>query len=84
MVLMRKVNLQYARTHLNRLVDDALAGEEVVIAKEDNLLVRLEPVASARKRRFGLDAGKIVIRDDFDDPMPELERSFYGDPSPSA
>jgi len=84
MVSMRKVNLQYARTHLDRLVDDALAGEEVVIAKEDNLLVRLEAVASTTKRRFGLDAGKIVIRDDFDDPMPELERSFYGDPDPSA
>src|SRR5215210_1870013 len=37
--------------------------------------------ATDRKRRFGLDAGKVVIREDFDDPMPELERIFYGEES---
>lgn len=77
---MRKVNLQYARTHLDSLVDEALAGEEVVIAKEGNLLVRLAPVVPGEKRLFGLDAGRIVIAEDFDDPMPELESAFHGDP----
>lgn len=75
---MRKVNLQYARTHLDSLVDEALAGEEVVIAQEGNLLVRLEPVASGKKRLFGLDAGRIVIAENFDVPSPEIERAFYG------
>lgn len=77
---MTKVNLAYAQAHLSHLVDQALAGEEIVIAKEGDLLVRLEPVAQTKKRSFGLDAGKIVIRDDFDDPMPEIEQAFYGDP----
>jgi antitoxin (DNA-binding transcriptional repressor) of toxin-antitoxin stability system len=30
---MRAVNLDYAKTHLGRLVVDALAGEEIVIAE---------------------------------------------------
>ncbi len=29
------------------------------------------------KRLFGLAKGKIWIADDFDDPMPEFESSFY-------
>jgi len=31
-------------------------------------------------RRFGLDQGKIVIRDDFDEPLLDLEKELYGSP----
>ena len=41
---MRKVNLAYAKDHLESLVDDAIAGEDVVIASEGTRLVRLIPV----------------------------------------
>jgi prevent-host-death family protein len=77
---MRKVSLQEAQTHLSDLVDDALAGEEVVIAFEGTPLVRLSPVAQAPRRRFGLDQGKIRISEDFDAPLPEIEGPFYGGP----
>lgn len=75
---MREVTLQYAQAHLPSLVDEARAGEEVVIAEEGTPLVRLTPVPGRRQRAFGLDEGKIVIRDDFDEPMPEVEALFYG------
>jgi prevent-host-death family protein len=76
---MRSVNLHYAKTHLSRLVDQALAGEEVVIARAGTPIVRLTPVeAPKRERRLGLDQGKIWIADDFDEPMPELEALFHG------
>jgi prevent-host-death family protein len=77
---MRPVNLHYAKTHLSRLVDEALAGEEVVIARAGTPVVRLDPVERAqRERRLGVDQGKIWIADDFDAPMPELEALFSGD-----
>ena len=41
---MRKVNLGYAKDHLESLVDEAIAGEEVVIASKGARLVRLIPV----------------------------------------
>ena len=82
---MREVNLHFAKTHLSRLVDQALAGEEVVIARNGTALVRLAPVEPTGKRRvLGKDQGKIFIADDFDAPMPELETLFDGtDTDPS-
>lgn len=77
---MRKVNLHFAKTHLSRLVDEALGGEEVVIARDGTALVKLTPVESSGKRReLGKDQGKILIAEDFDAPMPGLEALFYGD-----
>jgi prevent-host-death family protein len=78
---MRKVNLNDAQADLADLVEEALAGEEVVISREGTPLVRLMPVVVARReRRFGIDQGKFVVPDDFDDPDPEIERLFYGTP----
>lgn len=77
---MQTANLHQAKTHLSRLVDAALTGEEVVIARAGIPLVRLVPITPPKgQRHLGLDAGKIVIRDDFDAPMPELEDLFYGE-----
>jgi prevent-host-death family protein len=45
---MRKVNLDYAKDHLEHLVDEAIAGEEVVLTREGARLVRLIPVERDR------------------------------------
>ncbi|HUO87240.1 MAG TPA: type II toxin-antitoxin system prevent-host-death family antitoxin, partial [Thermoanaerobaculia bacterium] len=51
---MKTVNIHEAKTHLSRLVDEAVSGEEVVIARANRPLVRLVPVATARpERRLG-------------------------------
>lgn len=77
---MRAVELDYAKVHLGRLVDEALTGEDIVISAAGTPLVRLAPVPVPRQRKFGLDQGKIVIRDDFDEPLQDLERDLYGSP----
>jgi antitoxin (DNA-binding transcriptional repressor) of toxin-antitoxin stability system len=41
---MRKVTVRVAKTHLSRLIEDGLAGEEVVMAKGDKPVVRLVPI----------------------------------------
>ncbi len=77
---MKTTNIHQAKTHLSRLIDAALTGEEVVIARAGTPVVRLVPVESRKTpRKLGLDAGKIVIADDFEAPMPELEDLFYGE-----
>ncbi len=82
---MKTASLQQAKSQLSRLVEAALTGEEVVIARSGTPLVRLVPVQSPKQRRqLGLDAGKIFISDDFDAPMPELERLFYGEATAAA
>ena len=75
---MKTVNLHAAKTQLSKLVDEAAAGEEIVIAKAGKPMVRLVPVSPRTERRgFGADKGKIVIGDDFDDPLPpEILKAF--------
>ncbi len=69
-----QVNLHDAKTHLSRYVDQALAGEEVVIARAGKPLVRLLPVSEGRPpRRLGFLAGTARIeadlKRDFDDEI---------------
>ncbi len=76
---MKTVNLHAAKTHLSRLVDEATAGEEVVIAKAGKPMVRLVPVtARGRRTGFGTLKGKIRISDDFDRPLPDSMLRAFG------
>jgi prevent-host-death family protein len=45
------VNMHQAKTSLSRLVERALAGEEIVIARNGEPLVKLVPVPKERKPR---------------------------------
>ncbi len=58
---MKTVNIHEAKTHLSRLVEEALAGETVVIGKAGKPLVVLTPYARpARNRTGGQLRGRIV------------------------
>lgn len=71
---MTVVNVHEAKTHLSRLLDRVAAGEEITIAKAGEPVARLVPIERRAKARVsGKDKGKIVIRDDFDAPLPEFE-----------
>ena len=74
----KTVNLHAAKTQLSRLVDEALAGEDIVIAKAGKPMVRLVPVPQHPERQgFGALKGKIKIHKNFDDPMPaEFLKAF--------
>jgi prevent-host-death family protein len=75
---MQTVNIHEAKTHLSRLVDDAAAGAEIVIAKAGKPVARLMPLEAAKeRRRLGAFAGKFTVPDDFDAPLPDdVLRSF--------
>ncbi len=69
---MTSVNVHEAKTQLSRLLDQALAGEEVIIMRSGRPLVRLTPVESApARRRLGTAKGEFVVPDDFDEDLPE-------------
>ncbi len=72
---MRQVNVHEAKTHLSRLIREALDGEEVVIAKGNRPLVRLDVLPHARKtRQLGAATGLIVrMSDDFDAPLADFD-----------
>ena len=78
---MKTYNVHAAKTHLSRLIEEAAAGEEVVIARAGKPVARLLPFeARAEPRRPGLMKGQIWIADDFDDPLPEeILAAFRGE-----
>jgi prevent-host-death family protein len=76
---MKTVNMHQAKTHLSRLVEEAAAGEEIVIARSGTPLVRLVAVtATAGPRTLGALAGKVVERKDAWTEDPDVEAAFYG------
>jgi prevent-host-death family protein len=68
-----------AKTNLSRLIEKAERGEDVVIARGKQLVVRLVPIAKhAGKRPFGLFKGKYNIGPEFFDPLPQDELDAWG------
>jgi len=64
-------------------VEQAAAGEEIIIAKNGKAKAKLVPLASKDERpapRFGFwDHYGWKLPENFDDPDPEIEALFYGD-----
>jgi len=71
---MHQVNIHEAKTHLSRLIQEALDGQEIIIAKGGRPLVRLEvlPEARSSRRVGGLPGLVLKIADDFDEPMDDF------------
>ena len=67
-----QVNVHEAKTHLSRILEQAMAGEDVIIMRSGRPLVRLVPVASAPvRRKLGTAKGDFVVPDDFDAALPD-------------
>jgi prevent-host-death family protein len=76
---MKTVNIQAAKTHLSRLVGEAAAGEEIVLAKAGKPIARLVAYrGTGKKRTLGGWKGKVRIAHDFDKESPDLIRLFEG------
>jgi len=73
------VNIHEAKTHLSRLVERVLQGEETIIGKSGKPVARLTAYQPASKsRKPGFWKGKVVIAEDFDRLPPKLARAFRG------
>jgi prevent-host-death family protein len=71
---MQMINIHAAKTQLSRLVDEAAAGEEIIIARAGKPIARLVPLATPRplqQRKLGRLAGQLNVPVDFDKPLPD-------------
>lgn len=79
-------NIQEAKTHLSRLVEQAAAGEEIIIAKAGKPMAKLVPyIPPQPTRKGGFLAGKIWESPDCWDTDPELIEAMIDtsiEPSP--
>jgi prevent-host-death family protein len=74
------VNIYDAKTNLSKLIEEAAAGKDVVIARGGKPVARLTRLdAPKRKLRFGVLKGKIKVSEDFDAPLPsDIVARFEG------
>ncbi len=79
---MLTINIHEAKTHLSRLIEQAVNGEPFVIAKAGKPLVKvtaLETPVGRQVRRLGFMEGQIRVPDDFDRMgSGEIEEMFHG------
>jgi prevent-host-death family protein len=69
---MLTINIHEAKTHLSRFVEQAAAGEEIIIAKAGKPMARLVPLQpTPSRRKLGLFKGQLNVPDDFDAPLDD-------------
>jgi len=71
---MVQVNVHEAKTHLSRLINQVLGGEEVIIAKGNKPVVKMTVLDEIKpKRKLGSAKGKIKVMADFDEPLDDFQ-----------
>ena len=76
-----QVNIYEAKTRLSQLVDQAAAGEDVIIARNGRPGARLVPIQRQPVKRVpGAWKGKVWMAPDFDETDPELIDAFENGP----
>jgi prevent-host-death family protein len=75
---MKTVTIHKAKTNLSRLIKEARSGEDIVIARRSEPMVRLTPISTVRgKRKPGRLKGKIKIGPEFFEPLPPEELDLW-------
>ena len=75
---MAVVTIHTAKTTLSQLIARAEAGEEIVLARGKEPVVKLVPLGPrAAKRQFGVLKGKIAVGPEFFEPLPEEELAAW-------
>ena len=71
---METIGIREAESRLRDLIDDAMQGKEVFIAKSSSQVVQLVPVeAPVRRPQFGSARGLIEMAEDFDAPLEDFK-----------
>lgn len=70
-----QISIAEASENLAQFIDAALTGEEIIITKDNQPVVRLAPVTPSikRDRQPGSAKGSVWMSDDFDEPLEEFK-----------
>ncbi len=74
---MEIANIHEAKSRLSKLIEHAMNGEEVIIAKAGQPMVRLVPIRPDESpRQGGQWKGKVRIAEDFDALPDDIAAAF--------
>jgi antitoxin (DNA-binding transcriptional repressor) of toxin-antitoxin stability system len=75
---MKIVGIHEAKTSLSRLIKAACMGEEIIIARGKDPVVRLVPILSRKgRRKLGILKGELVVGPEFFEPLPPEESAHW-------
>lgn len=72
------VNMHEAKTNLSKLVQDALDGKRIWIARHGKPVVELRPIEQEIIRVPGIMKDVIWVAEDFDEYTAEIKELFEG------
>ena len=79
---MEITNIDEAKSQLSKLVEHAMNGEEVIIAKAGQPMVRLVPILADDSPRVGGQwQGRVRLADDFDALPDDIAAAFGINPA---
>jgi prevent-host-death family protein len=71
---METFTIHEAKAKLSELIEAALSGEEIIIARRKTPLVKIVPLSSSHAdRRLGTARGMIQIADDFNETPDDFK-----------
>lgn len=74
----QQVNIYEAKAQLSKLIESALRGDDVIIARAGKPVVRLVKWAPGTTRTPGIWRGQVRIREGFDDFSSQDDADWYG------
>jgi prevent-host-death family protein len=75
---MKKITIHQAKTNLSQLIERACQGEEIVISRGPQPVVRLVPIAGSKGRRQpGALRGKLQVGPEFFEPLAAAELGLW-------
>lgn len=73
---MQQVDISQAEGQINQLFQSALQGEEIIITRDEQPILKLMPMALPKKRRQrGSAKGQILMALNFDEPLSDFEKN---------
>ena len=73
---MQQVTVHAAKTNLSKLIDAAMAGEEIIIAKGSKPVVKLVAIPQG-KFKIGILVGQLGVCPDFLEPQDEADLTLW-------
>lgn len=70
---MKAVTIHQAKTHLSSLIREAMSGEEIIICKGKEAIIKLVVIEKKKKRSFNLFKGKVKVSKDFNKELSDFK-----------
>ena len=79
-IVMIRLNIHEAKTHLSRYLELLAAGEVILLCKRNTPIAEIRGLAPERQdaRPIGLAKGRVTILPDFDHPLPQEFADAFG------